>query len=118
MFTNLMNELMNLEKNEVATYEVDEDAKVVEITFLTHKIEKGKVVEKTTINILALPDDYEIDPENEYDEVVADNFLNNVIKYHKTIDEATDWTFDWCENEYDLLIATNTLDEFMKKYEI
>ena len=117
MYANLMEELNKLEKWGIATYETDEDAKVVEIMLLTHKIENGEVVEKNVINILELPEDYEIDPENEYDEITAENFLTKVIKYHKEIDEAKDWTFDWCENQYDLLVATGTFDEFMEKYE-
>ncbi len=115
MLKNLMNELNELVKNGVATYEMDEDAKLIEINWLRYRINsEGRVVEKEEIEDLR--DD--INPEYEFDEYRSEKFLDKVCEYHKTIElsDMSVWSFDWFNNSLDLLRETDeTFDEFMAR---
>jgi hypothetical protein len=115
MFEKLMNELNELVKAGIATYEVDEEAKLVEINWLRYRInEAGRVVAKEEIS--ELRDD--INPEYEFDEYRSEEFLDEVFEYHKTLDkiDLSVWAFDWFNNSLDLLKLTDeTFDEFMDR---
>ena len=113
MFKKLMNELEELVNCGVATYEVDEDVKLIEINWLRYRInEAGRVVKKE--EIAELRDD--INPEYEFDEYRSEAFLDEVFEYHKTFDlsDISVWSFYWFNNSLDLLKLTDeTFDEFM-----
>ena len=115
MFEKLMNELNELVKAGIATYEMDEDAKLIEITWLRYRInDEGRVVAKEEIS--ELRDD--INPEYEFDEYRSEEFLDKVFEYHKTLDklDLNVWSFDWFNNSLDLLKMTNeTLEEFLNR---
>lgn len=115
MLEKLMNELNELVKAGIATYEVDEDAKLIEINWLRYRInEAGRVVEKEEIS--ELRDD--INPKYEFDEYRSEAFLDEVFEYHKTLDkiDLSVWAFDWFNNSLDLLKLTDeTFDEFMHR---
>lgn len=115
MFEKLMNELDELVKAGIATYEVDEDAKLVEINWLRYRInEAGRVVAKEEIE--ELRDD--INPAYEFDEYRSEEFLDKVVEYHKTLDkiDLSVWAFDWFNNSLDLLKLTDeTFEEFLNR---
>lgn len=115
MLEKLMNELNELVNSGVATYEVDEDAKLIDITWLRYRInEAGRVVEKEEIS--ELRDD--INQEYEFDEYRSEAFLDEVFEYHKMLTklDLSAWEFDWFNNSLDLLKMTDeTFDEFMSR---
>jgi hypothetical protein len=115
MLKKLMDELNELVKAGIATYEVDEDAKLIEINWLRYRInEAGRVVAKEEIS--ELRDD--INPEYEFDEYRSEAFLDEVFEYHKTLDkiDLSVWAFDWFNNSLDLLKLTDeTFEEFMNR---
>ena len=115
MFKKLMNELNELVNNGIATYEVDEDVKLIEITWLRYRIdEAGRVVAKEEID--ELRDD--INPEFEFDEYRSEAFLDEVFEYHKMLTklDLNVWSFDWFNNSLDLLKLTDeTLEEFLNR---
>ena len=115
MLKKLMNELNELVNSGIATYEMDEDAKLIDITWLRYRInEAGRVVAKEEID--ELRDD--INPEYEFDEYRSEEFLDKVIKYHKMLTklDLNVWSFDWFNNSLDLLKMTEeTLDEFLER---
>ena len=115
MLEKLMNELNELVNAGIATYEVDEDAKLIEINWLRYRINsEGKVTEKEEIE--ELRDD--VNPEYEFDEYRSEKFLDKVFQYHKTIEllDMSVWSFDWFNNSLDLLKETDeTFDEFMTR---
>ena len=115
MLEKLMNELNELVNSGIATYEMDEDAKLIEITWLRYRInEAGRVVAKEEID--ELRDD--INPEYEFDEYRSEEFLDEVFEYHKTLDkiDLSVWTFDWFNNSLDLLKLTDeTFDDFLDR---
>ena len=115
MLEKLMNELNELVNGGVATYKVDEDAKLIEITWLRYYINnEGKVTAKEEIEELR----NDINPEYEFDEYRSEEFLDEVFEYHKTLDkiDLSVWAFDWFNNSLDLLKLTDeTLDEFLNR---
>ena len=115
MFKKLMNELDELVNGGIATYEVDEDAKLIEITWLRYYINnEGKVTAKEEVE--ELRDD--INPDFEFDEYRSEEFLDKVVKYHKMLTklDLSVWSFDWFNNSLDLLKMTDeTFDEFMSR---
>ena len=115
MLKKLMNELKELVNSGVATYEVDEDAKLIDITWLRYRIdEAGRVVAKEEVS--ELRDD--INPDFEFDEYRSEEFLGKVIEYHKMLTklDLNAWSFDWFNNSLDLLKLTDeTLEEFLNR---
>ena len=115
MLEKLMNELKELVNSGIATYEVDEEAKLIDITLLRYRInDEGRVVAKDEID--ELRDD--INPEYEFDEYRSEEFLDKVVKYHKMLTklDLNVWSFDWFNNSLDLLKMTDeTLDEFLNR---
>lgn len=115
MLKKLMNELNELVNSGIATYEVDEDAKLIEITWLRYYINnEGKVTAKEEIEELR----NDINPKYEFDEYRSEEFLDEVFEYHKTLDkiDLSAWAFDWFNNSLDLLKLTDeTFDEFMNR---
>ena len=115
MLEKLMNELNELVNSGIATYEVDDDAKLIEINWLRYRInEAGRVVAKDEID--ELRDD--INPEYEFDEYRSEEFLDKVFEYHKMLTklDLNVWSFDWFNNSLDLLKLTDeTLEEFLNR---
>ena len=115
MLEKLMNELNELVNSGIATYEVDDDAKLIEINWLRYRInEAGRVIAKEEVS--ELRDD--INPDYEFDEYRSEAFLDEVFEYHKTLDkiDLSVWAFDWFNNSLDLLKLTDeTFDEFMSR---
>ena len=115
MLEKLMNELNELVNRGVATYEIDEEAKLIEINWLRYYINnEGKVTAKEEID--ELRDD--INPGYEFDEYRSEEFLDKVVRYHKMLTklDLSVWSFDWFNNSLDLLKMTEeTLDEFLER---
>ena len=107
MLEMIMRELEKLANEGAVSYAADEEIRLIEITLNYYKKEGNRIIEKEPLDANNYDDEYQggdYDKEEFFNELDTEKLLDEIMKYHKTINQADimTWSFDWFTNYSEL----------------